>query len=57
MINTMIKSNVRRKKFIWLTGPDHGILREVKAGTQGRDLEVETDAEITEEGCLLAFFS
>ena len=44
VINTMTKSNLRRKEFIWLAG--HALsLKEVRAGTQGRNLEAgaETD--------------
>lgn len=29
--------------------------KEVRTGTQGRDLEAETEAEAMEECCLLAF--
>jgi hypothetical protein len=49
----MIKYQVGRKRFIWLTLPHHcSSTKEVRTGTQ---LEAGADAEATEDCCLLAY--
>lgn len=50
----MAKSNLCRKWFISLTHPCHQpSWREVRAGTQDRNVELGTGAEAIEEQCLL----
>jgi hypothetical protein len=46
------KSKPARKRFIWLTG--YSPPREAKAGTQDRNLKAGTEAETTEEHCIVA---
>jgi hypothetical protein len=53
----MTKSNLGRQKFIWLTLVGHSpSFREIKAGTEGMNLEAGTEAETIEEHCLLACY-
>ena len=54
-MKTVTECNLGREGFIWLTYLDNSSkLREVKAGTQGRNLEAGTEAETVQELCLLA---
>lgn len=55
MINTITKSNLKRKEFIFtlqLSG-DTPSLRKIRTGTQGRNLGAGTEAEATGKRCLL----
>jgi hypothetical protein len=50
-VNTVSKSNLGRKGFIWFI--DHSEpLRKFKAGTQSKNLEAGTEAETMEKCCL-----
>jgi hypothetical protein len=54
----MAKSNLENNWFISLTVPYHrSLAKEVKTGTQGRNLEAGTDAETMKELCLLFCYS
>jgi hypothetical protein len=50
-----VVKQVGKKGFIWLTC-NCPSLREVKAETEGKNLEAGTEAEAMEELCLLACF-
>lgn len=56
VIKMLSKSKQGRKGFIWLTCYSPQLPRKAKAGTQDRNLEEGTEAEITEEHCLVACF-
>ena len=53
----MSKSNLGRKGYNCLVYLNHSLsLKEVRAGSQGRNLEVSAEAESMEEYCLLCCF-
>lgn len=39
------------------TSQSQSTMKKVKAGIHGRDLDIETEAEVMEEYCLLAYSS
>lgn len=55
--NIMSKSNLGKRGYIWFAYFNHSLsLREVRAGSQGRNLEVGAEAETMEECRLLCCF-
>ena len=57
LFKTQWPKTTEAEEFGSLTFPQYSpSLSEVKAGTQGRNLEAETEAETTEEHCLVACF-
>lgn len=50
------QKQLREEGFIWLVTDYNPPSREAKAGTQGRDLEAGTEAEVMEESCLWACY-
>ena len=54
VISAMTKTNLWNKEITWLTHTYYSLsLRQVKAGTQGRNPEAENEAEAMEECWLL----